>query len=242
MVLIHENMSRGRTQSGWLDAWHTFSFGGFRDPARMGYAALRVLNEDRVVPGAGFSEHGHSDMDILTMVLSGRLRHTDTLGNEAEIAAGELQLMSAGRGIRHAEMNASGSEPAHVLQIWLIPDTTGGAPTYQQVKLPAPETVRDWTLLASGKDGEAPLRLLSDTRVSIAAPLAGDATALPLADGRRLFVHLVEGIATVEGERLVAGDGLQVGEEEIGDLLWQTDGRALLFDMSARHGVSRVAG
>ena len=118
----------------------------------MGYAALRVLNEDRVVPGAGFSEHGHSDMDILTMVLSGRLRHTDTLGNEAEIAAGELQLMSAGSGIRHAEMNASDSEQAHVLQIWLIPDTTGGAPTYQQVDLPAAEATRDWTLLASGKE------------------------------------------------------------------------------------------
>lgn len=232
MVLIHENMSRGRTRSGWLDAWHTFSFGGFRDPARMGYAALRVLNEDRIVPGAGFSEHAHADMDILTMVLSGRIRHSDTLGNEAEIAAGELQLMSAGSGIRHAEMNASGSDAAHLLQIWLIPDTTGGAPTYQQMDLPAAETTRDWTLLASGVPGEAPLRLLSDTRVSIAAPLAGDTTVLPTAPGRRLFVHLVEGIATVEGERLVAGDGLQVGAEEIGGLLWQTDGRALLFDMS----------
>ncbi|MEI2386157.1 pirin family protein [Breoghania sp. JC706] len=231
MTLIHENVNRGRSQTGWLDSFHTFSFGGFRDPARMGIGALRVINEDRIIPGSGFAEHGHEDMDILTLVLSGKLRHRDTIGNETVIAPGKAQLMSAGTGIRHSEMNASDTEPAHFLQIWLIPETYGGAPTYQQAALSPEEEARDWSLLASGRDGEAPLRLLSDSRVLIAFPQAGMTTRLPIGEGRKTFVHIVEGLATIGGERISSGDGLQVGESRLPDIDWITDGKALLFDM-----------
>lgn len=231
MNVIHENMSRGHSRTGWLDSFHTFSFGGFRDPSRMGFGALRVINEDRIIPGSGFAEHGHEDMDILTLVLSGSLRHRDTIGNEDVIEAGEAQLMSAGSGIRHSEMNASVSEPAHFLQIWLIPDTRGGRPTYQRTQLPRAGEARDWSLLASGTPGNAPLRLLSDTQVSIANPTAGQRMVIPAAKGRKTFVHVVEGLASLEGERISSGDGLELRDASALDINWITDGEVLLFDM-----------
>ncbi|PVB59881.1 pirin-like bicupin family protein [Labrenzia sp. 011] len=232
MTLIHENMSRGHTTTGWLDSFHTFSFGNFRDPSRMGYAALRVINEDRIIPGAGFAEHGHEDMDILTLVLSGSLRHTDTIGNEIILAPGEVQLMSAGSGIRHAEMNASDTQPAHFLQIWLIPDARGGTPAYQQATLPLGGDADSWALLASGAPEQAPLRLLSDTRIYIAAPQAGSTMMVPVSSGRRTFIHVVQGLATLASERISSGDGLQIGSEEMSGLTWLTDGQVLLFDMA----------
>ena len=222
MILIHENMSRGRTRKGWADAFHTFSFGEFKDPTRMGFARLRVLNEDIVVPGAGFAPHDHADMDILTLVLSGRIRHEDSLGNTAVIAPGEMQLMRAGTGVTHSEVNASATEAAHVLQIWLIPDAPGGTPAYGTAPLAE-------GLLASS---DGPLVLGSDSRVTLLRPRDGEASRIEVAPGRAVFVQLVEGIARLEGERLVAGDGLQLTETPP-DLLWQTDGAALVFDMPA---------
>lgn len=231
MILIHEAMNRGRTDMGWLKSEHSFSFGGFLDPTRMGYANLRVINEDRIVPGSGFGEHAHQDMDILTLVLSGKLKHEDTLGNITAIAPGEVQVMSAGSGIHHSEMNASDIEAAHFLQIWLIPDTQGGAPTYQQTALPVQDQARDWTVIASGRTEDGALRLLSDTQVSIAFPREGMTTSIPKQAGRLYFLHIVKGLAMVDGERLGAGDGVQIGAEDMPDLQWITDGEALLFDM-----------
>ena len=235
-ILIHDNMSRGRTQLGWLDSFHSFSFGGFLDPTRMGFGRLRVINEDHIVPGAGFARHDHAGMDILTVVLSGRIRHEDSLGNVAEIVPGEMQLMRAGSGVSHSEWNASASEPAHVLQIWLIPDEPGGTPSYQQVPLPANET--GWSLLASGEPDEAPLLLGSDTRVSLARPREGARMSIERAPGRFMFIQIVKGIATVEGERLAAGDGIQLSEEALPDVEWASDGEVLLFDMA---GNARLA-
>lgn len=229
MILIHEAMNRGRTQSGWLDSFHTFAFGGFTDPARMGFGALRVLNEDRIAPGAGFARHPHADMDILTLPLSGRVRHADSLGNVAEIRPGEVQLMRAGTGIEHEEANPSPDEAAHLLQIWLIPDRPGGAPAYQQIALP--QGGADWTPIAAG-DAGAPLRLGSDSRLSRATVTAGTRLAVPAAADRLTFVHLVEGLAMADGERLVGGDALQIAGETMPDLEWVTDGTALLFDMA----------
>ncbi|HBF32223.1 pirin family protein [Rhizobium sp.] len=231
MILIHEAMNRGHTDMGWLKSEHSFSFGGFLDPTRMGYANLRVINEDRIVPGSGFGEHAHQDMDILTLVLSGKLKHEDTLGNVATIAPGEVQLMSAGSGIDHSEMNASDSDGAHFLQIWLIPDTQGGVPTYQQTALPSQAEAPDWTVIASGNTNDGALRLLSDTRLSIAYPREGMPTSIPKQAGRLYFLHIVKGLAMVDGERLGAGDGVQIGAEDMPDLHWVTDGQALLFDM-----------
>ncbi|AJY46795.1 pirin family protein [Martelella endophytica] len=231
MILIHDTAHRGHTRQGWLDSHHTFSFGGFQDPTRMGFGALRVINEDRVIPGAGFSEHAHDNMDILTIVLSGKLRHRDTLGNTSIISAGDAQLMSAGSGLRHEEMNASDEDTAHFLQIWIIPDTVGGDPTYQQKPLPAPQTARDWTLIASNNAGDDMLKLISDTRVYIANPHEDDTLAIPHHPDRLTFVQIVSGLAMVDGERLGPGTGLQIAGEEIPPLEWITQGQALLFDL-----------
>ncbi|TDX25549.1 pirin family protein [Rhodovulum visakhapatnamense] len=232
-ILIHENMSRGRTRTGWLDAFHSFSFGGFHDPARMGFGRLRVLNEDRIVPGAGFPTHDHADIDILTLVLvlvlSGRVRHADSLGNRFEIGPGELQLMRAGRGVTHSDPNPSPDDPVHLLQIWLIPDRTGGTPSYRRIARPEART--EPVLLAAGSHGGAPLDLGADSRVLFARPAAGTGTRLEVAPGRKVFVHLVEGLAAIEDERLVAGDGLQLADTPP-PLTWRTDGAILIFDMA----------
>lgn len=233
MPLIHESMNRGRSRTGWLDAFHSFSFGSFRDPTRMGFGRLRVLNEDHIVPGAGFPVHDHAGMDILTYVLSGHLRHQDNLGHTAEIAAGEVQLMSAGTGITHAEMNASQTDRAHLLQIWLIPDDPGGAPTYHQHALPADAGRHGLTRIAGGPPGPGILPLRSDTTVWLARPAMGETTSLPLEPGRLGFVHLVSGLATAEDEALRGGDALQTDGGPLPDLLWQTEGEALYFDMPA---------
>lgn len=222
MILIHDNMSRGHSRKGWADAFHTFSFGEFLDPTRMGFARLRVLNEDRIVPGAGFSAHEHADMDILTMVLSGKVRHEDSLGNISEISPGELQLMRAGAGITHSEVNASETDPVHLLQIWLIPDEPGGTPGYQSAPLTE-------GLLASR---EGPLKLGSDTRVSYLRPKDGETTRIEVAKGRAVFVQILDGFALIGGERITAGDGLQLRETPP-DLSWQTDAAILIFDMPA---------
>ena len=126
--LIHDRNARGRTKIGWLDSYHTFSFGNFYDPSRMGFRALRVINDDRVAPGAGFPMHGHRDMEILTYVIEGALEHKDSLGNGAIIQPGEAQVMSAGTGITHSEFNPSSTDPVYLLQIWILPDEPGLKP------------------------------------------------------------------------------------------------------------------
>lgn len=229
-VLIHDRMNRGHTRMGWLDSFHSFSFGGFRDPKRMGFGALRVINEDRIIPGSGFGSHDHAEMDILTIVLKGALRHRDSLGNQVKIAPGEMQLMQAGSGITHSEKNASEVDSAHFLQIWLIPDQKGGAPRYQSAPLPAGDGT--WQLLASGAAGAAPLHLWSDTHVSIVAAKSGTKTAFPARENRRTFVQIIAGTALMQGERLVEGDGLQVIGDTLPALHWQSEGQALLFDMA----------
>ncbi|MAC77346.1 MAG: quercetin 2,3-dioxygenase [Rhodobacteraceae bacterium] len=222
MNMIHENMNRGLTRKGWAEARHTFSFGDFLDPTRMGFARMRVLNEDWIVPGAGFAPHDHADMDILTLVLSGRIRHDDSLGNRAQISPGEVQLMRAGSGITHSEVNASEEEPAHVLQIWLIPDRRGGTPGYQSTPL-SPG-------LLAGPDG--PLTLGSDSTLRYLRPTEGEETAIELAPGRAVFVQILDGFALIDGERVTAGDGLQITTTPPA-LHWQSDGAALIFDMPA---------
>ena len=225
-ILIHGNMSRGRSQKGWAEAFHSFSFGDFLDPARMGFARLRVLNEDRIVPGAGFAPHDHADMDILTLVLAGRIRHEDSLGTVSDLVPGMVQLMRAGSGITHSEVNASDREPAHVVQIWLIPDRAGGPPSYQTLHLPPGDA-----LIAAG-DGTALLHLGSDSRIRLAQPRDGTVSRIAVAPGRAVFVQILDGMARMEGERLVAGDGLQLTSTPP-DLHWQSDGRMLIFDMPA---------
>lgn len=227
-LLIHENMSRGRSRKGWLDSFHTFSFGEFRDPKRMGFRALRVINEDWIIPGAGFAWHDHADMDILTLVLKGKVRHEDSLGHKGETAAGEIQLMRAGSGISHSEMNGAADETTHLLQIWIIPDKAGGTPGYQQASLP---TDGPGVLLAGPAGSNALTQLGSDTRVTLLRTEEGGTTPVSPQPGRGVFLQIIEGLAEIDGERLTAGDGLQI-DQTAPDIRWLTDGQALHFDLA----------
>lgn len=227
-LLIHENMSRGRSRKGWLDSFHTFSFGEFRDPKRMGFRALRVINEDWIIPGAGFAWHDHADMDILTLVLKGKVRHEDSLGHKGETAAGEIQLMRAGSGISHSEMNGDADETTHLLQIWIIPDKAGGTPGYQQAALPAKGP---GVLLAGPAGSSALTQLGSDTRVTLLRTEEVGSTPVSPRPGRGVFLQIIEGLAEIDGERLTAGDGLQI-DQTAPDIRWLTDGQALHFDLA----------
>lgn len=155
MIIIRDRHSRGQTALGWLDSRHTFSFGHYRDPEHMGFGALRVINDDRVAPGAAFGEHSHADMEIITWVLDGTLEHRDSLGNGSVIAPGDVQRMSAGTGITHGEFNGSGTRPLHFLQIWIIPEERGLPPSYEQKRYPREELAGTLRLIADrrGLDG-----------------------------------------------------------------------------------------
>lgn len=229
MITIHDKATRGHTRMGWLDSFHTFSFGGFHDPNRMGFGNLRVLNDDTVIPGAGFAPHGHADMDILTYVQKGRLRHEDDQGNIEYITAGQAQLTSAGRGIVHSEWNGSDVEDVKFLQIWLIPDRAGGTPRYAQEALPETGDV----LVAGPTGSGALLELGSQTMVALIRASEGEQTLL--ADpGAPRFVQILEGLASAEGERVSAGDGLQIPAGDGTTLDWASTGAALLFTMPSR--------
>ncbi|MEM1386727.1 MAG: pirin family protein [Pseudomonadota bacterium] len=230
MIKIHEKAVRGRTKTGWLDSYHTFSFGGFSDPNRMGFGNLRVINEDTVIPGSGFAAHDHDNMDILTLVLDGALRHDDDQGNRSHIIAGDIQAMSAGSGVRHSEMNASQAASAHFLQIWLIPDRVGGSPSYAQAKVRAEGDV----LLAGPEGSGALLPLRSATTLTLRRLDEDDVLGIAAASDRHRFVHVLDGLASAEGERVSAGDGLQIPAGETLELTSLTAGEALLFDMPLR--------
>lgn len=226
MIRIHEKTSRGRTQTGWLDSHHTFSFGGFKDPHRVAFGNLRVINEDRVVPGSGFAKHHHQDMDVLTLVLSGLLRHEDDRGNVAIIGEGDAQVMLAGTGIEHAEWNASRQNSVHFLQIWLIPDRPGGLPEYAQATMPTAGDV----LIAGPAGSKALLPLRSNTEVRLVRQREGDGMVCGRPDAPN-FVHIVSGRACSEAGVLSPGDGLEIPAGESLALSWNTDGEALVFDL-----------
>ncbi|AXI45209.1 quercetin 2,3-dioxygenase [Sulfitobacter sp. SK012] len=228
MALIHERMNRGRTQMGWLDSFHTFSFGGFSDPTRMGFRNLRVINEDRVIPGGGFGTHEHADMDILTYVISGALRHEDSIGNGSVINAGEMQLMSAGTGVTHSEMNASDAKPVHFLQIWLIPKESGVAPRYAETKLDHNISASDFELVAGGASA---LPLHSDARLYRAYLDEGATVSHMLAPGRGGFLHVVSGKVRIEDEPLSGGDALQFEGVHACMIRSETDAELLVFDL-----------
>ncbi|MEY2632555.1 MAG: hypothetical protein RIR00_1209 [Pseudomonadota bacterium] len=223
--------ARGHADHGWLEARHSFSFADYYDPAEMGWSALRVINEDRVAPGAGFPLHGHRDMEIITWILSGSLAHRDSLGNGGLIRPGEFQFMRAGSGIRHSEMNPSPDTPVHLLQIWIAPSRSGLAPAYQQRQLDPAELANRLALLASpdGRDGS--VALAQDASV-YAARLAADAELdIALQPGRAAYLHLAYGKLTVDGQPLQAGDGLKLHDETRLALRADAASEFLLFDL-----------
>lgn len=228
MLIFRPSAERGHANFGWLDTYHTFSFGSYSDPAWMGFGPLRVINEDVVAPGAGFAPHPHANMEIVTVVLEGALRHRDSLGTGSVIRPGEVQRMSAGSGIEHSEYNDSQTEPVHLLQIWIVPDRRGGAPTYEQ-KAFSFDAASDPRLIASPDGAEGSLTIKQDARLYLSRPRPGQERRVPLGEGRIAWVHIARGTVRINGQTLVAGDGAGLRDEPTVRI--EGDGELLLFDL-----------
>ena len=229
MITVHEAAKRFHTDIGWLNSWHTFSFGDHYDPSREGFSVLRVINDDTVESGQGFGSHSHRDMEILSYVLSGALQHKDSSGGGGVIRAGEVQRMSAGSGVVHSEFNGSKDEPVHFLQIWLLPEKRGVKPGYQQKKF---EFVPGKpTLLASrgGQDGSVDIN--QDASVYGAKLDGAETISFELKPSRQAFVHVARGAVELNGKRLSAGDGAQVSGERTLELSGGQKAEVLLFDL-----------
>jgi redox-sensitive bicupin YhaK (pirin superfamily) len=231
MITTRPADQRGHAERGWLDSWHTFSFGEYHDPRAMGYGCLRVINEDRVVPGAGFPPHSHQDMEIISYVLEGGLRHRDSTGGGSVIRPGEVQLMTAGRGISHSEMNDSSSEGVHFLQIWVIPSKRGAAPGYQQQALDAEALRRGFTKVIAPEGEAAPFRIHQDARLFVAWPEAGQGLRQPLAAGRKHYLHVAKGAVHAGRLELKAGDAAMLEGETSLELVADQASELLLFDL-----------
>ena len=230
--LIHDRDARGYTKIGWLDSYHTFSFSNFYDPKRMGFRSLRVINDDRVVPGAGFGAHSHSDMEILTYVLEGALEHKDSLGTGAVIYPGEAQIMSAGTGITHSEFNASKTEPVHFLQIWIIPDSQGLQPRYDQRTFPLEEKLGKLRLIAAKDGREGAVTIHQDVDLYTSVLEAGNVVTYNLKPNRYAWLQIAQGVATLNDHELRAGDGVQISGPEQLQISTDVGAEILLFDLA----------
>ena len=232
MIYFRDRLTRGTSRTGWLESRHTFSFADYRDPDHMGFRSLRVINEDRVVPGAGFPTHAHRDMEILSYVLEGALEHRDSLGHGTQIRPGELQRMSAGTGIRHSEFNPSRSEPVHFLQIWIIPGEGGLAPGYEQKAFPVQERRGRLRLVAAPDGADGALTVHQDARVYIGNLRPGEKVQHPIDAGRGVWVQVSRGIAALNGVEMRAGDGAALERESAVTLEADTEAEVLLFDLA----------
>jgi redox-sensitive bicupin YhaK (pirin superfamily) len=229
LVAVRPAAERGRTRLSWLDSKHSFSFGDYRDPRHMGFRSLRVINDDVIAPGGGFATHGHRDMEIVTYVIEGALAHRDSLGNGSEIAAGEVQRMTAGTGIEHSEFNASKSEPVHLLQVWILPSRAGLAPGYEQMQTAAGGGLA----LVASPDGRAgSLTIHQDAALYVARLGRGENSQVDLADARGGWVQVAKGAIDVQGRKLVAGDGAAFAGGGQLAVTALEDSQALLFDLA----------
>jgi len=232
MIKVRRAEERGKTRTGWLDSRHSFSFGDYYDAQYMGFSHLRVINEDRVVPGAGFGTHSHRDMEIITYVLEGALAHKDSTGTSSVIRVGDVQRMSAGTGISHSEYNASQTEPVHFLQIWIIPNKTGLPPGYEQRAFSLDEHRGQWTLIAAkdGRDGSVIVH--QDVDVWAARCFPGELLSFSLKPSRNIWTHVARGAVTLNGMSLNAGDGAAISEEEILEIKSLDHAEILVFDLA----------
>jgi len=232
VITVRNAAQRGHFDHGWLDTFHTFSFAAYHDPARMGFRDLRVINEDRVAPGEGFGQHGHRDMEILSWVLGGALAHRDSTGGEGVLRPGEVQRMSAGTGVTHSEFNGSDAEPVHFLQLWILPDRPGHAPSYEQRAVPEAARRGRLALIASPDGAEGSTTIHQDVRVYATLLADGEAVRHGLAPGRGAWVQVARGAVTVNGVALGAGDGAAVeGEESLSVAAAGGPAEVLLFDL-----------
>jgi len=232
MITVRQAKERGHFNFGWLDTYHTFSFGDYYDPRFMGFRDLRVINEDVVHPGHGFPTHGHRDMEIVTYVLEGGLEHKDSIGTGSVIRPGEVQRMSAGRGVRHSESNNSKDESVHLLQIWIMPDEQGIEPSYEQKNYTDEEKRNQLRLIASrdGRDGS--VRIHQDASIYAALLEPGQEVTHTLGPQRHAWVQVARGAVNVNGQTLNQSDGAAVSDESSVTIKGREASEILLFDLS----------
>ncbi len=231
MINIRKSQERGHANHGWLDTYFTFSFADYYDPKHVQFRTLRVLNDDRIAAGAGFPEHPHRDMEIITYVLEGALAHRDSMGNGSVIRPGDVQYMSAGTGVTHSEFNASKTEPAHLLQIWMLPEKKGLEPVYGQKTFADSEKRGKLRLVASpdGRDGSVTIR--QDNELYATALGAGESVRHELKPDRHAYVQVARGSVKLNGKEVQEGDGAAISEEKVVELTGVKDAEVLLFDL-----------
>lgn len=231
MLTLRKSEDRGHANHGWLDSYHSFSFAEYHDPRYLGFGPLRVINEDRIAPGTGFGAHGHRDMEIISYVLEGELAHQDTLGNIKTIPPGDVQRMSAGRGVRHSEFNHARDQVTHFLQIWIEPRERGIEPSYEQKSCPDREKRGRLRLVASPDAAEGSVLIHADARVFAGLFDGQESADLALAPGRRAYVHLVRGQLDVNGQTLHSGDAAMLDDEARVRLRQGRQAEVLVFDL-----------
>lgn len=233
MITVRDRNDRGHTKIGWLDSNHTFSFGDFYDPAHMGFGSLRVINDDRVIPGAGFPTHGHQDMEIISYVVSGALEHKDSMGTGSIIRPGDVQRMSAGTGVTHSEFNPSKDDGTRFLQIWITPETIGLEPSYEQKTFPDRERTNRLRRIVDhdGRDGAVTVH--QDVSLYATTLTDGGEVSHTLAPNRQAWVQVVQGIATVNDVDLREGDGAAITDVNEINLSSRLGAEVLFFDLAA---------
>jgi len=233
MLTLRKSHERGHADHGWLKSQHTFSFADYHDPAWMGWGNLRVINEDRIAAGMGFGEHGHRDMEIISYVVSGSLAHRDSMGNGTSIPPGDVQRMSAGRGVRHSEFNHAPDATTHFFQIWIQSHTRAIAPGYEQKTFADADKQGRLRLVASPDGAEGSVTVHADARIYATLLTGAEQASLPLAPGRKAWVQVVRGTLSVNGQALQAGDAAALADEAQLTLSDATDAEALVFDLAA---------
>lgn len=228
MIYLRKAEERGHANHGWLDSWHTFSFANYYDANFMGFSALRVINEDLIEAGQGFATHPHKDMEILTYVLSGTVEHQDSMGNKEQIPAGEFQIMSAGTGVRHSEYNASTGVPLHLYQIWIIPEKNGLEPRYAQRRF---DDVQGRQLVLSPDARDGSLKVFQDMTLSRWALKQGEEGAVAVEANRKIWIQVVKGDVTVNGENASRSDAFAIWDEAALTIVANSDAEILLFDL-----------
>ena len=232
MITVRKAKERGHAEHGWLDSWHSFSFGDYHDPKHMGFRSLRVINEDRVAPGQGFPSHGHRDMEIITYVLDGALEHRDSMGNGSVMKPGDVQRMTAGTGVGHSEFNASRSEPVHFLQIWILPERANLQPSYEQKHFSEQERAGKLRVVAARDGVDGAVVVHQDVKLLAGNFAAGDQQRYELSATRHAWLHVARGSLRLNGQTLEAGDAAQVSNEAWLDLAGIEAAEVLLFDMN----------
>jgi redox-sensitive bicupin YhaK (pirin superfamily) len=233
MIELRRSRERGFADHGWLKSFHSFSFADYHDPQHMGFGPLRVINEDRVAPGAGFGTHGHRDMEIISYVLDGELAHRDSMGNGSVIRPGDVQRMSAGSGVRHSEYNHAADRTTHFLQIWIEPNVAGIAPSYEEKRFSDADKHGRLRLIASTDGADGSVRIHQDARLYASRLSRGDSLTAELGTGRLGYLHLVRGSVTINGQTLAGGDAAKMRDEHLLTISAEDDAELLFFDLPA---------